>query len=153
MPVYRWFPIGRSRPEVAMAACVVWLVLSPIGCEEAKEAAPAPPPSVVVAEVIQKTVPIYSEFVARTDAKETVEIRARVQAFLEAQHFTEGTVVKKGQLLYTLDKREYEAQLLQSKAQLAKAQADLAFAKDNAVVESAKSNLDVALARLGKAQT
>jgi membrane fusion protein (multidrug efflux system) len=98
-------------------------------------------------------VPIYSEFVAQTDAKETVEIRARVQAFLEAQHFTEGTVVKKDQLLFTLDKREYEAQLLQAKAQLAKAQADLAFAKDNAIVESAKSNLDVALARLSKAET
>ena len=67
---------------------------------------------------IQKTVPIYSEFVAQTDAKETVEIRARVQAFLEAQHFTEGTVVKKDQLLFTLDKREYEAKLLQAKAEL-----------------------------------
>jgi membrane fusion protein (multidrug efflux system) len=106
-----------------------------------------------VAEVIQKTVPIYSEFVAQTDAKETVEIRARVSAFLEAQHFDEGTVVKKDQLLFTLDKREYEAQLLQAKAQLAKAQADLAFAKDNALVESAKSNLEVALARLGKTET
>ena len=84
----------------------------------------------VVAEVIQKTVPIYSEFVAQTDAKETVEIRARVQAFLEAQHFTEGTMVKKDQLLFTLDKREYEAKLLQAKA-----------------------DLDVALARLGKAET
>jgi membrane fusion protein (multidrug efflux system) len=130
------------------------------GCERGKEgekpkqAAPTPPPpAVVVAEVVKKTVPIYSEYVARTDAKETVEIRARVQAFLEAQHFTEGTVVKKGQLLYTLDKREYEAQLLQSKAQLAKAQADLAFAKDNALVDSAKANLGVARARLGKAET
>jgi membrane fusion protein (multidrug efflux system) len=68
--------------------------------------------------------------VAQTDAKETVEIRARVQAFLEAQHFTEGTIVKKDQLLFTLDKREYEAKLQQAKAQL-----------------------EVALARLGKAET
>jgi membrane fusion protein (multidrug efflux system) len=138
----------------------VWLVISLTGCERGKEgekpkqAAPAPPPpAVVVAEVVKKTVPIYSEYVARTDAKETVEIRARVQAFLQAQHFTEGTVVKKGQLLFTLDKREYEAQLLQAKAQLAKAQADLAFAQDNAIVESAKANLDIARARLGKAET
>ncbi|MCK7529444.1 MAG: hypothetical protein MZV64_73780 [Ignavibacteriales bacterium] len=56
-------------------------------------------------------------------------------------------------MLFTLDKREYEAKLLQAKAQLSKAQADLAFAKDNALVESAKSNLDVAVARLGKAET
>ena len=122
------------------------------GRQKAEQAAP-PPPAVVVAEVVQKTVPIYSEFVARTDAVNTVEIRARVQAVLAAQHFTEGTMVKKDQLLFTLDKREYEAQLQQAKAQLAKAEADLAYARDNATVESAKATLDVALARLGKAET
>ncbi len=160
MAVSQWFPNGRSRAKVVTALAVVWLAISLAACdrgkegEKGKQAAPAPPPpAVVVAEVIQKTVPLYSEFVAQTDAKETVEIRARVSAFLEAQHFTEGSVVKKDQLLFTLDKREYEAQLLQAKAQLAKAQADLAFAKDNAIVESAKSNLEVALARLGKAET
>jgi membrane fusion protein, multidrug efflux system len=159
MALSRWFPNGRSWAKVVAALGVVWLAVSLGACDrgkeaEKKQAAPAPPPpDVVVAEVIQKTVPLYSEFVAQTDAKETVDIRARVAAFLEAQHFTEGTVVKKDQLLFTLDKREYEAQLLQAKAQLAKAQADLAFAKDNAMVESAKSNLDVALARLGKAET
>ena len=159
MAVFRWFLNGRSQAKVVTALGVVWLAVSLTACDrgkeaEKKQAAPAPPPpDVVVAEVIQKTVPIYSEFVAQTEAKETVEIRARVSAFLEAQHFAEGTVVKKDQLLFTLDKREYEAQLLQAKAQLSKAQADLAFAKDNALVESAKSNLDVALARLGKAQT
>ena len=143
MAVSQWLLNGRSWPKVVTALGVVCLVISLTGCErgkegeKAKQAATAPPPpAVVVAEVVQKTVPIYSEFVARTDAKETVEIRARVQAVLEAQHFTEGTVVKKDQILFTLDKREYEAQLQQAKAQLAKAQADLAFAKDNATVES-----------------
>jgi membrane fusion protein (multidrug efflux system) len=157
MAVSQRFPNGRSLAKVVTASGVVWLAVSLVACnrgEKSTKAAPAPPPpDVVVAEVIQKTVPIYSEFVAQTDAEETVEIRARVQAFLEAQHFTEGTVVKKDQLLFTLDKREYEAQLQQAKAQLAKAQADLTFAKDNAIVESAKANLDVARAGLGKAET
>ncbi len=160
MALSQWFPNGRSWVKIVTALGVVWLAISLAACdrgkegEKGKQAAPAPPPpAVVVAEVIQKTVPLYSEFVAQTDAKETVEIRARVQAFLEAQHFAEGTVVKKDQVLFTLDKREYEAQLLQAKALLAKAQADLAFAKDNAIVESAKSDLDVALAGLGKAET
>ena len=154
----KWFLTGRSWPKVLLALVLVWLTVSLTGCERGKEdkkaeqAAP-PPPAVVVAEVVQKTVPIYSEFVARTDAVNTVEIRARVQAVLAAQHFTEGTMVKKDQLLFTLDKREYEAQLQQAKAQLAKAEADLTYAKDNATVESAKANLDVALARLGKAET
>jgi membrane fusion protein (multidrug efflux system) len=103
--------------------------------------------------VVQRTVPIRTELVARTDAQDTVEIRARVQAFLQQQHFTEGSVVKKDQLLFTLDKREFEAQLQQGRAQLAKAQADLAFAKEQATVETAKANLDVGLAQLGKADT
>jgi membrane fusion protein (multidrug efflux system) len=146
-----------------MALGIACVAISLVACErgkgaekseKGKQAAPAPPPpTVLVAEVVQKTVPLYSEFVARTEAKDTVEIRARVQAFLEAQHFTEGTLVKKNQLLYTLDKREFEAQLLQAKAQLSKAEADLKFAKENTIVESAKANLDVALARLGKAET
>jgi len=159
MAVSQRFLNRRSLARVVPALGVAWLAISLSACDRGKEsekkqaAPPPPPPAVVVAEVIQKTVPIYSEFVAQTDAKETVEIRARVQAFLEAQHFTEGTVVKKDQILFTLDKREYEAQLQQAKAQLDKAQADLAFAKDNAIVESAKSDLDVALARLGKAET
>ncbi len=88
------------------------LLLSLAACGKAEEkekqaAAAPPPPTVVVAEVLQKTVPIYSEFVARTDAKETVEIRARVQAFLETQNFTEGGLVKKDQVLFTIDKQEY----------------------------------------------
>jgi len=159
MALSRWFLNGRSWAKVVTTLGAFCLAISLSACERGKEAetkptAPAsPPPAVVVAEVVQKTVPLYTEFVARTDARDTIEIRARVQAFLEAQHFTEGTVVKKGQLLFTLDKREYEAQLQQAKAQLAKAQADLAFAKEQTTVDTAKANLDVALARLGKAET
>ncbi len=95
------------------------------GKEEAKKgagsAAPAVP--VVVAKVEQRTVPVYTEATARTDANDTVQIRARVAAYLQAIHFTEGTLVKKGQLLFSLDKREFEAQLNQAKAALAKAEA------------------------------
>lgn len=121
---------------------------------EKKQAGPTPPPpTVLVTEVVQRTVPIYSEFVGRTEAQDTVEIRARVAAFLEAQHFTEGTVVKKNQVLFTLDKREYEAQRQQARAQMAKAEADLAFAKDKATVETARANLGVARAQLGRADT
>ncbi len=137
MVVSQWFPSARSRLRLVAALGVVGLSISLAGCDRAKEdakakqaAVPSPPPAVVVAEVVQKTVPIYGEFVAQTDARETVEIRARVQAFLAAQHFTEGTIVKKNQLLFTLDKREFEAKLQQAKAQL-----------------------EIALARLGKAET
>ncbi len=137
MAVLKWCPNDRSRARMVVGLGIVSLALSLAGCDRSKEsdkakqaAAALPPPAVVVAEAVQKTVPIYSEFVAQTDARDTVEIRARVQAFLEAQHFTEGTIVKKGQLLFTLDKREYETKLRQANAEL-----------------------DVALARLGKAET
>ncbi|HSB79451.1 MAG TPA: efflux RND transporter periplasmic adaptor subunit [Candidatus Methylomirabilis sp.] len=144
-----------TRGWNAFFVLVVLAAMLP-GCERGKTAvsakAPAgPPPAVMVTEVVQKTVPIYLEFVARTDAVETVEIRARVQAYLQGQHFQEGTVVRKDQVLFTLDKQQYEAQLRQARGQLAKAKADLAFAQEKATVETAKANLDVAIAGLAKA--
>lgn len=136
MAVLKLFANAASQ-RAGLAAVAMCLTLSLTACDgeksadKPKAALPAPPPAVVVvAEAVQKTVPIFSEYVAQTDAKDTVEIRARVEAFMEAQHFNEGTVVKKGQLLFTLDKREYETRLMQTKAEL-----------------------DVALARLGKAET
>jgi len=144
-----------SRSVMCVCSAVLFLTCA-LGCERGRPAGTAkgvagPPPAVVVAEVVQKTVPIYMEFVARTDAVETVEIRARVQAFLESQHFQEGTLVKKDQLLFTLDKRQYEAQLRQAQGQLTKAKADLTYAQDKSTVETAKANLEVAIAKLAKA--
>jgi multidrug efflux pump subunit AcrA (membrane-fusion protein) len=68
-----------------------------------------PPPTVIVADVVQKTVPIYSEFVGQTKAEETVELRARVEGVLQKVYFREGSPVRKGQLLFTIDKRPFEA--------------------------------------------
>jgi len=152
-------PIRPLWSAVTSLAVLSLLALAFSACQKDKEAekkgagAAPPPPTVLVTEVVRRTVPIYSEFVGQTEAQDTVEIRARVAAFLEAQHYTEGTVVKKNQVLFTLDKREFEAQRQQARAQLAKAEADLAFAQDKATVETAKSNLDVAIAQLGKADT
>src|SRR5215831_17977064 len=103
--------------------------------QEQSEAA-GPPVSVVVTPVVQKTVPLYTELTGRTDATNSVDIRARVKAFLKTQDYTEGTMVKAGQVLFTLDSREFEAQLMQAKAQLAKAQADLAQATDRTIVQT-----------------
>jgi RND family efflux transporter MFP subunit len=89
-----------------------------------KKAGP-PPPTVLVAKVEQKTVPIYAEYVARTEARETVEIRARVEGFLEKVSFKEGSQVKAGQLLFLIDQRPYKAALQDAKGQLAQAQAAL----------------------------
>jgi membrane fusion protein, multidrug efflux system len=128
-------PSGGLRARVMTVLLVAGIVGPLTACDggkdgdKAKQAAAAPAPTVVVTDVVQKTVPIYAEYVAQTDARETVEIRARVQAFLDAQHFTEGTVVKKGALLFTLDKREFEAKLQQAKAELEGAMARLGKAE------------------------
>lgn len=106
--------------------------------------------SVVVAPVIRKTVPLFTELTARTDASDSVDIRARVKSFLLTQNYVEGTMVDAGQVLFTLDKREYEAQLMQAKAQLAKAQADLAQAQERTLVDTAQANVGIAMAQLNK---
>jgi membrane fusion protein (multidrug efflux system) len=116
----------------------------------AKAGAAGPAISVVVAPVIQKSVPIFTELTARIDATDSVDIRARVKAFLLTQSYDEGKMVKAGQVLFTLDKREYEAQLMRGRAQLAKAQADLTQAQDKTVVDVAQANVQIATAQLNK---
>ena len=143
------------RAAIPCFLLIMSLVLASCGGSKEEKAgagaAAAAPVPVVVAPVIQKTVPIIAEFTAQTDAKDTVELRARVEAFLEGIHFEEGRPVKKGQVLFTLDKRKYESDLQTAKAQLAKARADLEFAKSKVTVDIAQANVDQAKAELGKA--
>lgn len=91
-----------------------------------KEAAPPPPPDVKVATVLQKDVPIYVEAIGQTRGSTEIEVRARVEGFLQTVDFKEGNPVRQGQLLYTIDPRPFQAALAQSKGQLAEAEAQLA---------------------------
>jgi len=95
-----------------------------VACSK-KEAPPPPPPEVQVAEVVQKDVPIYIELVGATLGSEDIEIRARVEGYLAAVNFTEGSFIKKGQLLYKIDPQPFEAALAQAQANMATAQARL----------------------------
>jgi membrane fusion protein (multidrug efflux system) len=103
--------------------------------------ADAPPTTVVVAEIAQRTVPIYSEFVGQSRANETVELRARVEGVLEKITFKEGAPVKKGDLLFLIDKRTFEAALQSARAILAKAESDLAQAQQRTDVLKAQAEL------------
>jgi membrane fusion protein (multidrug efflux system) len=138
---------GRGLAGIALAALA-------IGCNDAgakKSQQPsAPPPTVIVAEVPQRTVQVSAEFVARTEAVPTVEVRARIPGVLEQVRFREGTEVERGKVLFVIQQAEYKAALQSARAQLAKAQADLTRAKDVSVVERARANLDQAKADLGK---
>ena len=151
----------RSRPRwrraLRLCPAILGVLVLTLGCDRAKDAKkdappPPPPPRVVVAEVVQRTVPIVRDFTARTDAIPTVEVRARVPGVLEQVLFKEGTEVKQGQTLFVLQREEYAAAVESARAQLAKAQADLTRARDTSVVDRARAQLDVRKAELGKAQ-
>jgi membrane fusion protein (multidrug efflux system) len=93
------------------------------GCK--KEAPAGAAPEVYVADVIQRDVPVYMELVGQTKGSQDVEIRARVEGYLDRVAFTEGTFVRKGTLLYQIDPKPLEAALANAKANLATAQARL----------------------------
>lgn len=112
-------------------ALVGGLLLSVLyGCGKPPDAgpgagAPPPPADVSVAQVVVKQVTEWDEFIGRVEAKETVEIRPRVGGYLRAVHFNEGGEVKKGDLLFTIDDREYQAALATAESNVVRAQVRL----------------------------
>jgi RND family efflux transporter MFP subunit len=94
-----------------------------IACSKTEPPAPPPPAEVQVAEVTQNDVSVYIELVGATLGAEDVEIRARVEGYLVSMNFTEGSFVRKGQLLYRIDPQPFEAALSEAKANLETARA------------------------------
>ena len=96
--------------------------------EQAAPAAP-PPPTVTVAKPLVVEMQEWSDFTGQFEARESVEIRARVSGYLESVNFTDGQRVKKGDLLFVIEPRPYEIALAQAKAQLTQAEAQLQLAE------------------------
>jgi membrane fusion protein (multidrug efflux system) len=120
-----------------------------------------------VIKAIKQDIPIYNEYVGNMYGKKDIPIRARVEGFLESMHFKEGSKVKKGQLLYTIDPRSLESavnaqrsKVAEAKTYLAKAKADLnrikPLAESNAVskseLDAAQANYEAAIASLEAAK-
>jgi RND family efflux transporter MFP subunit len=146
--------LTRNVFASSAALIVLTALITVTGCSTKGEhtaAAQSPPPTVIVSEVKQKTVPIYSEYVGQTRADNTVELRARVEGVLQKVYFKEGTPVKKGQLLFTIDKRPFDAALQSAKALAAKAVSDLAQAQQRTDVLKAQAELADAQAVQAKA--
>jgi len=144
----------RNLPVSLLALVLVSGLTISAGCNtngKHSAAAQPPPPTVVVAPVTQKTVPIYSEYVGQTRADDTVELRARVEGVLQKVYFKEGMPVKKGQLLFLIDKRPFEAALQSAKALALKALSDLAQAEQRTDVLQAQAQLAEAEAVLVRA--
>jgi len=102
---------------------VAALVLSGCQQEKAPPLSAAGPPQVVVAAVEQRDVPIVREWIGQLDGSENVDVRARVQGYIQEIAFKEGTVVKPGDLLLRIDPRPLEAAVAQAKAELGQATA------------------------------
>jgi RND family efflux transporter MFP subunit len=151
----------RRPPEIHSslfrAAARLVLVLLPAtvflaaGCGNPKAAAGIPSPEVEVAGVVQKDVPIFSEWVATLDGFINAQIQPQVAGYVIRQTYKEGSFVRKGQILFQIDPRPFQALLDQAKAQLAQAQAQLGktemdvnrdtpLAKERAIAQSQLDN-------------
>jgi membrane fusion protein (multidrug efflux system) len=100
------------------------MALSVIGCKQAPPP-PMPPPIVQVAEVISTNVPLSTEFIGQLDSPQNVEVRARVEAFVDKMLFIEGTEVKEGDPLFKLDDKPAQERLAAANGMLAEAKAAL----------------------------
>jgi len=121
--------IPRAAPLI-LALAIVLLPL--FGCSSGKAAPAAPPAVVEVATVVQQDTPIYSEWVAILDGYVNAQIQAHVSGYIIRQNYKEGSVVRRGDVLFEIDPRPFKAALELAKAQLAQAEAQLG-----------KANLDV----------
>ena len=137
------------------------------GCEEKNEYVPPPVPKVTVMQPIEKEVTEYLEFTGTAQSVASVDIRARVQGFLQSMHFKEGDIVKKDALLYVIEPDTYKATLDKAVADLASSKAHLEqteiefqritrLMKENASSDreliTARTNRDAAKAALSAAE-
>ena len=107
---------------------VLGLCLGMLGCARAPAEAPPPPPvAVTVSYPVEREVTDYAEFTARIAAVDSVEVRAHVWGYLQKVNFKEGTLVQKGDVLFELDQRPYQAMLNQALAKVAQDEAQLKF--------------------------
>jgi len=143
----KWHRYGFLAPALAGLAAAA-------GCNSNAQNQPVAPlaPAVEVTEVAAADVPIYSEFPAETYARNMVEVRGRVEGYIEKWLFKPGSEVREGQPLYVLDLRPYQAAVQQAGGSLRQSEADLDFARQQLPLLQAEANLAAAQANLAKAQ-
>jgi RND family efflux transporter MFP subunit len=147
---------SRNCPNFAtmlcVLGCVLFTLLSSSGCGNKNVSAAAPPPpNVQVAEVVQRDVPVYHEWIATLDGYVNAIIQPQVSGYLIKQNYREGALVRKNDVLFKIDPRPFQAVLDQAKAQLAQAEAQLGktqldvqrdtpLAKEKAIAQSQLDN-------------
>jgi len=115
-----------------LATClIIATALILFSCKSEKKVAAPSTPVVTVMDVVQKDVPVAFEYVAQTQSSHLVNINARVSGFLDRRLYTEGSLVKKGQILFQMDAMPFQVQLDQARAALARQEAALETAHLN----------------------
>jgi RND family efflux transporter MFP subunit len=114
-----------GTPLVLLVAAVTYWNSAP------SPAAAPPPPMVTVAAPLERTINQWDDYVGRFEASRSVEVRPRVSGQIIGVHFTDGQIVHKGQLLFTIDPRPFGAALAEARASVASARSDLALAEIN----------------------
>src|SRR5713226_3958820 len=140
----------RGNFTLPILILVLALGISASGCSKGQAAAAMPTPEVEVATVETRDVPMYGEWVATLDGYVNAEIRPQVAGYIIKQNYTEGSLVRKGQVLFEIDPRPFQATLDRAKGDLAQAQAQLGKStldveRDTPLAEAraiAKSQLD-----------
>ncbi len=128
--------MSELRFRIALIAHIAFTLLIclpgllSVGCRKEK-APPAPAPEVEVVQVIQQDVPIVHEWVGTVDGLVNATIRAQVRGYLLSQNYKEGDLVKKGQVLFEIDPRSFQATLEQARGELARQEAQYANARAN----------------------
>ena len=131
----------RMKFRLFLSVAAITLLLAACNDRQAAQTAPPPPPAVGVQAAAKKGVTWSYSFVGRVKAPESVALMARVQGFLEKVQFTEGQDVKAGDILYQIEKVQYQAQVDQAQANLAAAKAQelnaqLTFARSQDLVKT-----------------
>jgi RND family efflux transporter MFP subunit len=122
----------RPRPlRVAAVLAFATLVASCGDGQQQKQGGGPPPPAVTVAQPIKRTLSDVDEYVGRFTAVDTVDVRARVSGYLEKVHFKDGQMVKKGDLLFTIDKRSFQNAVDQARANLTTAKSNLQYTRSD----------------------
>jgi membrane fusion protein (multidrug efflux system) len=141
----------NKRIGIWVAAVLIPGALLLAGCTRSSSAAGSPPPpEVQVAPVEQRDVPVYHEWIGTLDGMVNAAIKAEVSGYLLSQGYAEGSFVRKGQSLFQIDPRPFQAALDQAKGQLAQAKGQLTQAK--AQLAQAQAQLAQSVADQGRTQ-
>jgi RND family efflux transporter MFP subunit len=127
-------PNGKPMaPPVSMRLAVMLALLAPAlaSCGDSKPPGGPPPPTVTIAKPVKRTIVDQDEYVGRFVAVDSVEVRSRLSGTLEGVHFKDGQIVKKNDLLFTLDQRQFRNAVDQARANLLLATSNLTFTSND----------------------